>query len=126
MPSDYQEIKKKSVGLKYAFNGLIYALKNEINMRVHGLIIVIVISFGFLLQVSFVEWVLLSLTFGLVLISELFNTAVEALLDYLAPEWNPKAGIIKDLTAAGVLVASFIAIVIGLIIFTPKIWSLFF
>ncbi|GEN57411.1 diacylglycerol kinase [Halolactibacillus alkaliphilus] len=121
MASDYQEIKQKTIGLKYAINGLIFAFKNEINMRVHVLVTIIVIMLGFFFQVSFTEWVLLFLTFGLVLSSEVFNTAVEMLLDYLAPEWHPKAGIIKDLTAGGVLIASSIALIIGAIIFIPKI-----
>ncbi|WP_231631334.1 diacylglycerol kinase family protein [Halolactibacillus sp. JCM 19043] len=95
-------------------------------MRVHVLLTVIVIILGFVFQVSFTEWVLLFLTFGLVLSSEVFNTAVEMLLDYLAPEWHPKVGIIKDLTAGGVLVASSIALVIGSIIFIPKLLAVFF
>lgn len=125
MASDYQEIKKKSIGLKYAINGLVYAFKNEINMRVHVLSTILVIVFGLIFRVSFTEWVLLFLTFGLVLSSEVFNTAVEMLLDYLAPEWHPKAGVIKDLTAGGVLVASSIALIIGAIVFIPKIIALF-
>ncbi|PXW91628.1 undecaprenol kinase/diacylglycerol kinase (ATP) [Streptohalobacillus salinus] len=126
MASDYQEIKKKSVGLKYAANGLKYALTNEINMRVHALIVCVVIVFGFILRVNFTEWVLLFLTFGLVLTAEVFNTAVEVMLDHLAPERHPKVGIIKDLTAGGVLVASLIAFIIGCIIFIPKIISYVF
>ena len=125
MASDYQEIKQKTIGLKYAINGLVFAFKNEINMRVHVLFTVSVIIFGFVFHVSLTEWVLLFLTFGLVLSSEVFNTAVEMLLDYLAPEWHPKVGIIKDLTAGGVLVASGIALVIGSIIFIPKLLALF-
>jgi undecaprenol kinase/diacylglycerol kinase (ATP) len=125
MASDYQEIKQKTIGLKYAINGLVFAFKNEINMRVHVLFTVSVIILGFIFHVSLTEWVLLFLTFGLVLSSEVFNTAVEMLLDYLAPEWHPKVGIIKDLTAGGVLVASGIALVIGSIIFIPKLLALF-
>lgn len=125
MASDYQEIKQKTIGLKYAINGLVFAFKNEINMRVHVLFTVSVIILGFVFHVSLTEWVLLFLTFGLVLSSEVFNTAVEMLLDYLAPEWHPKVGIIKDLTAGGVLVASGIALVIGSIIFIPKLFALF-
>ncbi|MBM7543203.1 diacylglycerol kinase family protein [Amphibacillus cookii] len=125
MASDYQEIKKKRVGIGYAVNGLKYALKHEINMRVHFLITSMVIIFGFLFSISIVEWVLLILTIGLVLTAEVFNTAVEVMLDYLAPDWHPTAGVIKDLTAGGVLIASVIAAVIGLIIFFPKVMILF-
>ncbi|WP_017472606.1 diacylglycerol kinase family protein [Amphibacillus jilinensis] len=125
MASDYQEIKKKRVGIGYAFNGLKYALKNEINMRVHLLITCMVITFGFLFSISLIEWILLILTIGFVLTAEVFNTAVELMLDYLAPDWHPTAGIIKDLTAGAVLIASAIAAVIGLIIFFPKVLMLF-
>ncbi|SEN56317.1 diacylglycerol kinase (ATP) [Amphibacillus marinus] len=126
MASDYQEIKKKRVGICYAWNGLKYALKNEINMRVHLMMTLLVIMLGIFLSVSFIEWVLLLLTIGLVLTAELFNTAVELLLDYLAPERHPIAGIIKDLTAGGVLVASMMAAAIGLIIFLPKLIAVIF
>ncbi|WP_440895876.1 diacylglycerol kinase family protein [Amphibacillus sp. Q70] len=126
MRSDYQENKKNRVGLRYAINGLKYAYKNEINIRIHFIIACLVIMFGFVFSVSKLEWVLLLLMIGFVLTAELLNTAVETMLDYLAPDWHAMVGAIKDLTASAVLVASIIAAIVGMIIFLPKVITLFF
>ncbi|WP_067837023.1 diacylglycerol kinase family protein [Amphibacillus sediminis] len=125
MTSDYREVKKNRVGLGYALNGLKFALIHEINMRVHLFMMLIVIAVAIILSISAVEWVLLSLTIGFVFVAELFNTAIEQLLDYLAPERHRLAGIIKDLSAAAVLLASIVAIINGIIIFLPKIIAIF-
>ena len=80
---------------------------------------------GFVLSISLLEWVLLILMIGFVITAELLNTAVETMLDYLAPDWHPTAGSIKDLTASAVLVTSIVAFIIGIIIFLPRIIELF-
>ncbi|SDB98408.1 undecaprenol kinase/diacylglycerol kinase (ATP) [Pelagirhabdus alkalitolerans] len=126
MSSDYQEIKNKHVGLGYAIKGLKYALHHEINMRVHLMMMILVIGCGIFLNVNAIEWVLLILTIGLVVMAELFNTAIELILDYLAPEWHSAVGTIKDVAAGAVLVASLLAMVVGIIIFMPKIITLLF
>lgn len=126
MHSDYQENKKNRIGLGYAVSGLKYAFKNEINIRIQLLIGLLVIIFGFVLSVSLLEWVLLVLMIGFVISSEILNTAVETMLDYLAPEQHQMVGAIKDLTASAVLVTSIVAVIIGTIIFLPKIFDLFF
>src|SRR5699024_10980285 len=81
----------------------------------------LVLIFGFIFPLSTLEWILLLLMIGFVISSELLNTAVEVMLDYLKPEWHPLAGAIKDLTASSVLVASTIAAIVGTIIFLPKL-----
>lgn len=125
MRSDYHENKKKRVGFRYAINGLKYAFKNEINIRIHFIIALLVLVGGFVLSISLLEWVLLILMIGFVITAELLNTAVETMLDYLAPDWHPTAGSIKDLTASAVLVTSIVAFIIGIIIFLPRIIELF-
>lgn len=126
MRLDYRDLKKNRVGLRHAVNGLKYAFKNEVNIRIQFISALIVIIFGFLLSVSTLEWVLLLLMIGFVISSELLNTAVEVMLDYLKPDWHPVAGAIKDLTAGSVLVASVIAAIVGAIILIPKIMELIF
>ena len=66
------------------------------------------------------EWLWISLAIALVIVLELLNTAIEVLVDLVCPEQNPKAGAIKDLAAAAVLVASLFAVTVGLFIFVPK------
>lgn len=120
----YQDNKKNRIGLSYAINGIKYALKTEINMRLHFVITLGVVVFGFIFNVSVMEWLFLLLTIGFVLTAEIFNTAVEHMLDYLAPEWHPTVGVIKDLTAGAVLVSSLMAFLVGLIIFLPRLAKL--
>ena len=104
----------------FAFKGLAYAFKTQLNFKVHCFFTVVVIILGFYFHLHTKEWLWISLAISLVLILELLNTAIEVLVDLVSPELNPKAGAIKDLAAAAVLVASLFALVIGLIIFVPK------
>lgn len=124
MASDYQGNKRSIMGLKHAINGIKYAIRSENNMKIHFVILLIVIALGVTFRISGVEWMLLSLTIGSVLICELLNTAVEDLLDYLAPEIHPTVGKIKDLTAGAVLIAALVSISVGSLVFIPKILSL--
>ncbi|NMA90104.1 MAG: diacylglycerol kinase family protein [Amphibacillus sp.] len=116
----FRENKKKRVGFSYAINGLKIAFKNEINIRIHFTIALFVIIGGFIFSIPLLEWVLLILMIGFVITAELINTAVETMLDHLAPNWHPVVGSIKDLTASAVLVSSIVAFIVGIIIFIPK------
>jgi diacylglycerol kinase len=78
-----------------------------------------------LFQVSGSEWVVLSVTIGLVLAFEVMNTAVEQIVNFISPEFHPLAGKIKDLAAASVLILSIASIAIGLLIFLPHIINIF-
>jgi len=109
----------KSFG--FALNGILYAFKTQPNFKVHSALIVMVTLAGWYFQLNSSEWLWLLAAIALVLISELFNTAIEVLVDLVSPAYNEKAGIVKDTAAAAVLVAAIIAIAIGLIIFLPKI-----
>lgn len=80
---------------------------------------------GIALSVSAGEWGLLLLATGLVWAAEAFNTAIESVVDLCSPEWNEQAGRAKDLGAAAVLLASLAAVLVGLIVFLPRILSLF-
>jgi diacylglycerol kinase len=112
-------------GFGYAFKGLSYALKTQLNFRVHLVCALIVISLGYGLNISSAEWLWVILAIGLVLAAEAFNTALELLVDFVSPEYSKKAGHIKDMCAAAVLVTAVTALVIGLIIFLPKLVALF-
>lgn len=68
-----------------------------------------------------IEWAIVTIVIGIVLISEIFNSVIEQTIDHVKPEIHPTAKIIKDMAAAGVLVAAMIAIIIGILIFLPKI-----
>ena len=104
----------------FAFKGLIYAFNTQLNFKIHCFFSAIVLFLGWHSRLNSSEWLWIIFAIALVIILELVNTAIEVLVDLVSPELHPKAGIIKDLAAAAVLIASLLAIVIGLIIFVPK------
>ena len=125
--------RKKQKGIKkflnsftYPIKGLKYAYKNEQNLVVDVGIALIVIIFGFIFRVNKVEWAILFLTIGLVISCELVNTAIEAVVDLVTQDYHPLAKVAKDTSAAAVFVFAIIAVIVGLIIFLPKVIDLFF
>lgn len=108
-------------GFKYAFKGMGYATATQLNFRVHLVAALLAIVLGFYLHISPAEWCWITACIALVLIVELLNTAIEILVDLVSPEWNEKAGHIKDVSAAAVLLTAIFALIVGAIIFIPKL-----
>ena len=128
-----REDRKKEKGLKKFFNsftypikGLRYAYRNEQNLAVDVGIALIVVIAGFIFKVSVTEWALLALTIGLVISWELINTAIEAVVDLVTEEYHPLAKVAKDTSAAAVFIFAIVAIVVGIIIFGPKLFAILF
>ena len=125
--------RKKQKGIKkflnsftYPIKGLKYAYRNEQNLVFDiGMALIVDIA-GFLFKVSVTEWALLSLTIGMVISLELVNTAIEATVDLVTEEYHPLAKVAKDTSAAAVFICAIAAIVVGLIIFLPKIIDMIF
>ncbi|WP_345949530.1 diacylglycerol kinase family protein [Mucilaginibacter sp. PAMB04274] len=111
-------------GFGYAFTGLKYAMLTQLNFRVHLVAMLLAVFMGYSLHISATEWLWISLCITLVLLVELLNTAIELLTDLVSPEYNPKAGHVKDISAAAVLITAFFALATGLVIFLPKLISL--
>ena len=112
----------KSLG--YAISGIIQCIQKERNIKIHLVFMFLVIICGFLFQLSITEWLVCILLFGLVISLELVNTAIEAIVDLCTQEYHPLAKIAKDTAAGAVLISAIASVVIGLIIFVPKILSL--
>ena len=110
----------------YALAGWWYAIRRERSIWVHLVATVAVIVVAVWLQVSRLDWALLVLAIGLVWMAELMNTAVEAVVDLVSPEFNPLAKVAKDTAAAAVLAASLAASVVGLLVFGPPLWGVLF
>ncbi len=124
------EIKKKGFkrflkSFKYSIEGLKYAYKNEQSLLIHFIATVLAIILGLTFKISHMEWAVLCIALGVVLASELINTAIEATVDLITLEINPLAKIAKDCGSAATFVFSMIAAVIGIIIFIPKIMHVF-
>src|ERR1700742_544256 len=108
-------------GFGYALNGIRHAAATQLNFRVHLVAAVIAVYAGYALHISKDEWLWIILCIAMVLVAELFNTAIEFLVDLVSPDYNKKAGLVKDMSAGAVLITAICALVIGLIIFVPKL-----
>lgn len=115
--------KRLTNSFKYAFEGIFQAYVGEQNLKIHTVIAVLVIIFGFILKISYTEWLVCLVLIGLVLMAEFFNTSIEYLVDLASPEIHPLAKATKDTASAGVLMMAIISAIIGLIIFIPKLIS---
>lgn len=96
------------------------ALKSEFNLRFHFIATIFVIILGFLCKIDKYEWFICLILIGIVISSELFNTAIEKTIDIISLEYNKKAKFVKDVSSGAVLILAFISFLIGLIIFIPK------
>ncbi len=124
-----KKFKKKEEPLwksfSYAFEGLRSSLSTERNLLIHFSVMLLVILFGILLELSIPEWMICIILFGLVISAELMNTAIEATVDICSPEIHPKAKLAKDTAAASVLVLAIASSIVGALIFLPKVYSFF-
>ena len=108
-------------GVGYCLEGISYTFKNERNFRIEIILGIIAVILSFLLKISILEWVVIVLLINLVLVLELLNTAFESIVDLYTQEYNKIAKAAKDVAAAAVLTASIFSLVIGILIFVPKI-----
>lgn len=106
---------------KYALAGIRFLFTNEMNARIHLIAATLVIALGAFLKISISEWTLITLAITIVICAEALNTAIEKAVDLASPELHDLAKHSKDVAAAGVLLASIGAVVIGLLIFGPKL-----
>ncbi|HNX81859.1 MAG TPA: diacylglycerol kinase family protein [Candidatus Omnitrophota bacterium] len=103
--------------LKFALRGIVYLFLYHRNMRLIFMIGVGAILFGLYIHLRAIEVVALSITITLVFVAEIFNTAVELMLDMLSEEYHIKLKLIKDIAAAVVILTCLNAIAIGYILF---------
>lgn len=109
----------KSIG--YAFKGALLLLKTESSIKVQFVLAIVLTITGFYFELSATEWMFQIFAIGLVMSIEGINTAVEKLSDFINPEHDVKIGFIKDIAAGAVFIAAVAAIIIGLIIYIPKL-----
>lgn len=107
----------------FAFRGIGFLLRSQANARIHLVGTVVVTGAGFLWGLSRGEWCAVIAAMGLVWTAEGLNTAIEAVVDLVSPEYHELAGRAKDLAAGAVLCASIAAAIIGALIFGPRIFG---
>ncbi|MDX1365590.1 diacylglycerol kinase [Arenibacter latericius] len=110
----------RSVG--FAAKGAILLIKTEASIKVQVFISLIMTFAGFYFEISNTEWCLQILAIALVLGMEGMNTAIEKVADFIQPNFDPKIGLIKDVSAGAVMFVSVAACIIGVIIYGPKIF----
>ena len=125
-----QELRNKDSGTPierykksffHAIDGIIYALKNEHNMIIILLATLVVISLGFMLKINEIEWLICVLIISMIAATELINTSIEAAVDLETLKTHPLAKIAKDCASSATLILVIASIIIGLVIFVPKI-----
>tara|TARA_R110002072_G_scaffold39108_16_gene112670 strand:+ start:1705 stop:2079 length:375 start_codon:yes stop_codon:yes gene_type:complete len=117
-------LKIRTKAFSYAIKGLSHFIK-EPHARIHIGFLILVNIMAYYLSISKMEWLAILLCCALVLSLEAINSAIEHLTDIISPNFNVQAGLVKDIAAAAVLLASIFSAIIGLIIFAPKMMDLF-
>ena len=109
----------KSFG--YALKGIYAATREQLNIKIHFLAVVVVTAAGLFFHITAHEWCLVVICYGMVLTAELFNSAIENLVDLVSPGHHPLAGKVKDIAAGAVLVSAAATAVVSLFVFLKYI-----
>ncbi|MBI2270379.1 MAG: diacylglycerol kinase family protein [Bacteroidetes bacterium] len=107
---------------KYAFKGLKLLFKTQHNAWIHLSAFVLIVVSGFYFKLNKMEWIAILFAAGFVFTAEIINTSIEFLTDHVSPAKHEQAGKVKDLAAAAVLIAAITALLIGALVFIPKIF----
>lgn len=114
-------LHRRLLAFKYAGRGVADLLRYQPNAQLHALATIIVVGLGLYLRITQWEWCILLWCMGLVIVTEALNTALEYLTDLVSPGFHPLAGKVKDVAAAAVLIAAMTALVVGVLIFWPRL-----
>ena len=110
-----------SESIGHAMDGIQYTTTHERNFRIELSFAILVTIMSYLLKVSIIEWCILILTIGIVLALELINTSIERTVDLVTKDYLELAKNAKDIAAGAVFVMSMFSVIIGVLIFLPKI-----
>lgn len=108
---------------QHALAGSWHAWKTQRNVRIHVAIAIVVVILGLALELQPGQWAAIILTIGFVIVSELFNTVVESLVDLVTAEQHPLAKQAKDVAAGAVLTSAIVAVAVGLLVLGPPLLS---
>jgi diacylglycerol kinase len=117
-------IARRIVSFRHAGRGLWLLISAQWNFRIHLLAAVIAIALAVFFQLAAFEWIILIVAIAIVLVTEALNTALERIVDLHQSELHPIARDAKDLAAASVLVSAIAALIIGILLFAPRLWHL--
>ncbi|MBE0451280.1 MAG: diacylglycerol kinase family protein [Clostridia bacterium] len=104
---------------KYAIKGIKLAIREERNFRIMLMTFFVVVWLGLYFKLEKVDWMMIFITSGIVLVAELINTTIENMMDMISPEYDIMIERIKDLSAGAVLVTAIFSVIVGFIVFVP-------
>lgn len=110
----------------HAWDGIQYTLRTQRNARIHLLAGLFVAALAIWLGLDVVRCSILALTIGAVVVGEMANTALEALVDLVSPEYHERAKVAKDVAAGAVLVLGLMSVIVGIFLLGPPLWQQFF
>jgi undecaprenol kinase len=128
MNMDLKDNKRKykySETFKFALEGIRVSFINEKNIRFHFFFSILVILFAIIFNLTQTEWMFILFAIAGMIVFEMINTAIEKVVDLVTDEYLPLAGQAKDIAAGAVLIYAILSVMIGMIIFIPKILALF-
>jgi diacylglycerol kinase len=105
----------------YALQGIYVATREQLNIKIHFLAVIVVTAAGLFFHITAYEWCLIVICFGIVLTAELFNSAIENLVDLVSPGHHHLAGKVKDIAAGAVLISAIATVIVSLLIFVKYI-----
>jgi undecaprenol kinase len=124
LDADKGKKHRLTASFRFGFQGIASAAARERNMQIHIFISVIVIIAGFVFSISKIEWIAILLAIGGMIALEMMNTAIERTVDMYTKEFHPLAKQAKDIAAGAVLIFAIISVIIGLIIFLPRVFAI--
>jgi diacylglycerol kinase (ATP) len=114
------KVRKLIDSFNYAINGIIHAVRTQRNMRIHMIAALLVLTACFFYDLSKFEIILLTITITMVIVAEMFNTAIECAIDLTANYYHPLAKVAKNTAAGAVLITAINAVIVGYILFWDK------
>lgn len=117
------EIKRLIKSFGHALKGLKLLFSSQRNAVIHLLLMFCAIVMGFMFNINNSEWIIIILCSAIVIAAEAFNTALEKMADTIHPDKHDGIGNAKDLAAGSVLITAIAALIVGIIIFLPKLYS---
>lgn len=119
-----KRLSRFSASFRYAVSGIAHAFKTERHFKIHVTAALIVILFAYILSVTRIEWLFLLIVISSTITLELVNTAIENVVNLITAEHHPYAKAAKDIAAGAVLISAITSVIIGLIIFIPRLLEL--
>ena len=117
-------LKQHTISFKHALDGVIYTFKTQPNFQVHIFFAILATIAGFYWEISRAEWSVIIFIIGLVLVAEMINTSIEAVVDLHTEQYHDLAKVAKDVSAGMVLITALMAVITGILIFLPYLLAL--